>query len=396
MAAVSDAASARRQAWIFATAWALTWALVGCLVAASIVFATQRRSEFVPLLTTSVLFAEVVGFTSLLSTRVVFPMFRRLSTSVRFGLQAMTLFAGTVFGSVAVLASQPLYALANLRMVSVIVLVNAILAVLTGFALFTYDTMRRQIEASYQALREKERLEREVAIAREVQHELLPRRLPEVRGLDLAGRCVPAVGVGGDYFDFLPLAGDRLAIVIADVSGKGIPAALLMAGLQGSVRSIALPGVPPAEVQARLNTMLHETTSASRYATCCFASWDGAARTLAFSNAGHVPPIHLCSDGAVRLQVGGMPIGLLPDRTYAEDVRVLAPGDLVAFFTDGVVEAPDPEGREFGEERLVGILEGHRDAPLDVALDAIEREVELWRGGAAPHDDLTLVLVRAT
>lgn len=380
----------------FVAGWAVVWALVGCLVAAGIFFINQRREDLVPILTTSVLFAEVVGFTALLSARIVFPFFERLSFFSRFGLQTMTLFGGTVLGSIAVLASQPLYALANLRVVLVVVLVNAILAILTGFSIFTYDTMRRQIEASYVALREKERLEREVAIAREVQHELLPRFVPSVRGLELAGRCLPAVGVGGDYYDFVPLGDDRLAIVVADVSGKGIPAALLMAGLQGSVRSIALPTVPPAEVARRLNTMLHETTSDSRYATMFFAVWNGADSTLAYANAGHFPPLHLCGEGTVRLAAGGLPIGLLPGATYSESARRLAPGDLVAMYTDGVVEAPDAEGREFGEARLVEILERTRQGPLEEALDAVVDAVAAWKRGGDPHDDVTVVLARAS
>ena len=148
-------------------------------------------------------------------------------------------------------------------------------AVIVGIALHTYDSMRRQIEQSYRVLREKEAMERELGIAREVQRELLPRSVPQVRGLQLAGACLPAVGVGGDLYDFLPFADELVGLVIADVSGKGIPAALLMAGLQASVRSIARPSLAPNEVMRRLNEVLLRSTSAARYATMFYCHYDG-------------------------------------------------------------------------------------------------------------------------
>src|SRR5262249_20066573 len=145
----------------------------------------------------------------------------------------------------------PLFTMARPRTIAMIVIVNAVLAVAVGLALHIYDTMRQQLESSYLALRAKEAIERELEIARDVQRELLPRVVPRVSGLQLAGACHPAVGVGGDYYDFIPFAEDRIGLVIADVSGKGIPAALLMAGLQASVRSLALPSLLPSEVNRR-------------------------------------------------------------------------------------------------------------------------------------------------
>ena len=377
----------------FVLGWAAAWGLVGALTATAIMY-LAAATNLVPLMLTSVLFAEVVGFTALLSARLVFPFFTQRSAPTRLGLQIMTLFTGTVAGSIAVLAAQPLWSLANMRLLSVIVLVNAMLAVLTGLALFTYDTMRRQIEGSFLALREKERLENELAIARDVQHELLPRTMPVVHGLDVTGRCLPAVGVGGDYFDFLPLSEDRLGLVIADVSGKGIPAALLMAGLQASVRSVALPGLPPSEVNRCVNVTLHDSTSAARYATMFFALWDGRAGTLAYSNAGHFPPILLRGASSTRLAVGGLPIGMFPAATYTEEIRQLQHGDLLVLFTDGVIEAPDADGNEFGEERLIDILRRHHDYPLDNLLDRVVEAVARWKGEGPPHDDVTLVVAR--
>jgi serine phosphatase RsbU (regulator of sigma subunit) len=379
----------------FLVAWAAGWTAIGAVVGFGIAF-TRGVPELLPLLRQSVLFAEVVGFTALASARLVFPYFARLPIAVRLALQVLTLLSGTVFGSVAILATQPLYSLARPKTVAVIVLLNGAFAVIVGIALHTYDSMRRQIEESYRVLRDKEAMERDLAIAREVQRELLPRSVPQIRGLQLAGACLPAVGVGGDLYDFLPFAEDRVGLVIADVSGKGIPAALLMAGLQASVRSLALPTLAPSEINRRLNEMLLRSTSASRYATMFYGDYDGRSRTLTYSNAGHYPPLHLGQDGATRLSLGGLPIGLIGDARYGEGRCVLREGDLLALCTDGVIEAPDAEEQEFGEERLLRILTENRDRNLEEILWAVLEKVTLWRRGRPPHDDVTLVLARAT
>jgi len=381
-------------AWGFTLGWAIGWALVGTSVAAGILF-SRGSSDFRPLWISSVLFAEVVGFTALVSARLIFPLYRRLPFALRIVVQVATLVVGTVAGSAAVFATQPLYLLANPRLLAVIMLINAVLAVFVGIAVHTYDAMRRELEANFRALRAKEALEREVAIAREVQRELLPRAIPSVRGLELAGVCLPAIGVGGDYYDFLPLPDERIGIVIADVSGKGIPAALLMAGLQASVRSLALPGISPCEINRRLNDMLHQSTSASRYATLFFAIYDPLDRSLLYSNAGHFPPLHCGPREAARLSQGGLPIGLMPGSLYGEGRRELGVGDLLALFTDGVVETPSPAGEEFGTARLVEVLNRHRELPLDAIVSEVVDAVGRWSGGGAPHDDLTLVLARA-
>jgi sigma-B regulation protein RsbU (phosphoserine phosphatase) len=311
-------------------------------------------------------------------------------------MQVLTLLSGTLFGSAAILWFQPLFSLARLRTVVVIVLVNATLAVIVGIALHTYDTMRRQIEASFLVLRHKEALERELEIAREVQRELLPRTTPSIGGLELAGICRSAVGVGGDYFDYLPFGDDRLGLVVADVSGKGIPAALLMAGLQASVRSLGLTTLSPCEINRRLNEILHESTSASRYATFFFAFYDSRTRLLTYSNAGHHPPLLVSSNGTTRLTTGGRPIGILEGSIYGESQCELGAGELVALFTDGVVETPNRADEEFGEERLIRILTERREEDLDEIIRVVLDELERWSGGAPPHDDVTLVLARTT
>lgn len=375
--------------------WAVGWAFVGAVVGLGIVF-TRGATGFLPVLRQSVLFAEVVGFTALTSARVVFPLYSRLPAAARFALQVLTLLSGTLFGSVAILATQPLFSLASPRTVAVIVFMNAAFAVVVGIALHTYDSMKRQIEESYRVLREKEAMEREMAIARDVQRELLPRAAPRVRGLDLAGACVPAIGVGGDLYDFLPFSDESIGLVIADVSGKGIPAALLMAGLQASVRSIALPGVAPAEVNRRLNEMLLRSTSDARYATMFFARYDGRSRVLTYSNAGHYPPLRIGGNGASRLLEGGFPIGLLDGAHYREEKRAMTPGDLLVLYTDGIIESPGENDEEFGERRLVEALGRHRSSDLEEMVRLVIDDVRAWSRGRPQHDDVTLVLGRIT
>jgi len=376
-------------------AWALGSLFVGSAVAAGIAF-TREGMDLGPVFLTSILFAEVVGFTALLAVRLVFPLFEGLPNTVNLGLQVLTLLAGTLFGSVMILMSHPYFALARIRTVAMVVLVNAALAIVVGIGLRTYDSMRRQIEAQYQALREKEAMERELSIAREVQRELLPRASPLIPGLSIAGACRPAIGVGGDYYDYLTFSEDRLGLVIADVAGKGIPAALLMAGLQASVRSIAAPGVEPGEVNRRLNGMLYRSTATSRYATLVFAIYDARRRTLTYSNAGHFPPLHLHAGGVGRLTADGIPLGLMEEACYGQGERRLATGDLLVLYTDGIVEAPDRAGTEYGEDRLIGILEGHRGRDLEDIILHVMSDVERWTGGGMAHDDATIVLVRAT
>jgi hypothetical protein len=378
----------------FLVPWGIAWGTIGAFTALGISLA-QEGLDLGPVVLVSILFAEVVGFTALLSARMVFPLFAHLPYAVNLGLQVLTLLSGTVFGSVLILFSQPLFSLARLRMIAMIVIINAVLAIVVGLALYTYDSMRRQIEGSFRALRQKEAMERELEIAREVQRELLPRTFPEVEGLELAGACHPAIGVGGDYYDVLPFGAQQVGLVIADVSGKGIPAALLMAGLQGSVRSMAVPSASPSEVNGRLNDMLHRSSAASRYATLFYGRYDARERILTYSNAGHFPPLHIGEDGPVRLAADGIPIGLMPGYVYGEGRRTFKSGDLLVMFTDGIIEAPDPAGKEFGEARLIELLMNNRSRDLNDIVLMVLQDVQRWSGGAPQFDDATLVLARA-
>jgi len=380
--------------WRFLFGWTLAWALVGCAVAAG--FAFVGEVAFWPALRASILFAEVVGFSAFVSARMVFPLFARMPYGVRLVIEILTLLSATLFGSILVTALQPLFSLAQPRAVALIVLANAALAVVVGISLSTYDRMRAQLESSYRELREKEALERELSIAREVQRELLPPAAPAVPGLDLAGVCRPARAVGGDYFDYLRLGERRLGIVVADVAGKGVAAALHMACVQASVRSLFRRDREVGELNALLNDHLYRSSSGSRYATLFAGVYDRDAGTLHYSNAGHHPPLLLRGDGFERLSEGGIPIGMFEGRRYESGVRRLAPGDLLALFTDGVTETPGPDEEEFGEARLIELLRRHRDLPLEAIVERVFDSLADWSGGAEAHDDVTLLLARVT
>jgi serine phosphatase RsbU (regulator of sigma subunit) len=375
--------------------WALGWGVMGLFVAGGLAFA-MGHFDFGPIVSLSLLFAEVVGFAALTSARAIFPYFKSLPAAFRVALQVMTLLSGAIVGSILAASTNPLYVLAHLRTFALVICLNAAIATAVGIAISTYDSMRRQIERSFQTLREKEAIERQVEIAREVQKELFPKSIPQVRGLELVGVCQPAIGVGGDYYDFLPLGDDRVGLVVADVSGKGIPAALLMASLQAAVRGLVLPNIGAAEINRRLNEVLFRSTSASRYATLFFGVYDANEGALTYSNAGHNPPLQISGNAPFRLSSGGIPLGVLGDSCYDQEKLQLTAGDLLVLYTDGVTEATDPGGREFGEERLIDLLTLHRSRNFQDLIPIVLGELEKWTGGGPPHDDLTLVLARAS
>ena len=376
----------------FLLGWTAAWLAVGVVVAAG--FSFGARVEFLPVLRLSVLFAEVVGFSAYTSVRLVSPLLARLHGALRLTLDSLIVLAGTVFGSIAVLLTDPFFLLARPRTVLLILALNALLAAGVAVALGTYDRMRRQIEASYRILRERDALEREMNVAREVQRELLPHAAPTLECMELAGVCQPAVAVGGDYYDFLQHGDGRPGLVIADVSGKGAPAALLMASLQASVRSLFPIAMDPGQLNGRLNDALCRSSSVARYATAFLADYDPATRRMTYSNAGHLPALIVRREETVRCEEGGLPIGLFEGVSYDTGTLTLAPGDLLALFTDGVTEAFAPDGEEFGADRLAELLRAYLDRPLDAVLQAVLDALLDWSGPVDPHDDVTLVLAR--
>jgi phosphoserine phosphatase RsbU/P len=242
------------------------------------------------------------------------------------------------------------------------------------------------------------RLSREIEIAREVQEGLFPQHYPPVPGIEYIGYCRPALGVGGDYYDFVKV-GELLGIAVGDVSGKGIPAALLMASLQASLRAQAI-SIPSnlATLMERLNALIYETSPPNRYATFFYGQYDPVARRLSYVNAGHNAPMLFRPRGGgtelLRVDGGGPVIGLLPVAAYTQCAIDLAPGDLLVGYTDGISEAMNAEDEEWGEERMADAVRACLGLHPREIVDHLMVAADAFAAGAKQNDDMTLVVVR--
>ena len=268
-----------------------------------------------------------------------------------------------------------------------------------------FDGMTASVERLLREAEEKSRLESELEIAREVQKALFPGLFPEVPGLRVYGVCKPARTVSGDYFDFQPLAGDRLALVLGDVSGKGISAALLMAAIQASLRAQFYDGrsgaaastatISTAEIVERLNRQLLDSTTAEKYTTFFYGIYESRTRTLTYTNAGHLSPALFRRNRILRLEVGGTVVGLFPGIKYDQEKIQLEPGDVLLAFTDGLTEPENSFGEEIGEERLFGAARRALSASPDLIAQEIYREVDDWTGSPELQDDQTMIIAQA-
>ncbi len=253
----------------------------------------------------------------------------------------------------------------------------------------------RLSEAIAAEMAQRETLSREIEIAREVQQRLFPQTMPLIEGLVYAGYCLPARGVGGDYYDFLELPHGCLGVAIGDVSGKGIPAALLMASLQASVRGQSLSrGSDIAGLTANVNRLVYDASPSNRYATFFYAHYDPSERRLVYVNGGHNPPLILRAEEIIRLETGGPPVGLFRAAQYEQAEARLQPEDLLVLFTDGVSEAENPWSDEWGEEALIAAARASCNAPPEEIVRRIMRAAEDFAAGAPQHDDMTLVVMR--
>lgn len=243
--------------------------------------------------------------------------------------------------------------------------------------------------------RELARKEAELSFALQVQQALFPQRFPSGTGLEFSAVCVPARGISGDYYDVIPLPDGRLAFAIADVSGKGISAAILMSTVHAVLRMLASSGREPDSLFADLNRHLLQVSGDSRFTTLFYAEWDPATHRLHYINAGHLPPLLLGGRERLRLEATGPPLGVFEDAAHVAGEVELSPGDLLALYSDGVTEAGMTEGREFGEERLMSILAADTVRPLNEIQHAVVGAVRDWWRKEL-EDDMTLLLVRAT
>jgi len=287
----------------------------------------------------------------------------------------------------------------------------------------SFNSMTASIQRLIEEQKQKQRLENELTIAKEVQEQLFPHESVQLASLEVHGFFRPARTVSGDYYDFLTLDSDRLVLALGDISGKGISAALLMATIHSAVRAYSLQDIPvlrePATVGATvgsgavmaaptraldvspgallqlLNHQLYESTPPEKYATLFLGIYNGAERKFTYSNGGHLPPIIMSQDGSIRrLECGGTVVGLFNQASYEEESVELRRGEILLAYTDGVTE-PENEFGEFGEQRLIDLLRENRDLPLPRITEIVTAAVDDWIGAAEQPDDVTLVLARA-
>lgn len=244
---------------------------------------------------------------------------------------------------------------------------------------------------------EKQRLEDELLIAREIQKALLPSQLPELPGFEIVATNIPSKQVGGDYYDVITAGDSRYVLAIGDVSGKGTPASLLMANLQATIRALVPLGLSMSELTKRVNDLIYETTTSDRFVTFFWGLFDASNGNLTYVNAGHDPPYLLRADGRIeRLEKGGMILGIIRTMIpYEEETIQLRPGDLLVMFTDGVSEAMNESGEEYGEPRLEKVLKENANKPAQEVLDAIHRDVRNYCGDQPQSDDITLLVLKA-
>src|SRR5712671_877027 len=287
----------------------------------------------------------------------------------------------------------------------------------------SFNSMTESIEKLIKEQKEKQRLENELAIAQEVQAQLFPRQVTELESLEVWGFCRPARTVSGDYYDFLTASSHKLILAVGDISGKGISAALLMATIHSAVRAYSAENLPqmrepvavgavagsgrvmatwpegvevsPGALLSLLNHQLYESTPPEKYATLFLGIYDGRSHRLTYSNGGHLPPILIGRDGAVRrLEAGGTVVGLFENVTYDEGSVEMHPGEIFLAYSDGVTE-PENEFGEFGEERLIDLVSLNRNLPLVQISQTVTSAVDDWIGDNEQPDDITLVLARA-
>ena len=287
----------------------------------------------------------------------------------------------------------------------------------------SFNTMTASIEKLILEQKEKQRLENELVIAQEVQAQLFPRQVSELESLEVHGFCRPARTVSGDYYDFVSASSHKLILAVGDISGKGISAALLMATIHSAVRAYSVENLPqmrepvavgavagagrlmaawpegvevsPGALLALLNHQLYESTPPEKYATLFLGIYDGRSHRLTYSNGGHLPPILIRKDGAIRrLEAGGTVVGLFDNMTYEEGAVEMHPGEVFLAYSDGVTE-PENDFGEFGEQRLIDMVRENRDLPLPQISQIVTAAVDDWIGDNEQPDDVTLVLARA-
>jgi sigma-B regulation protein RsbU (phosphoserine phosphatase) len=267
----------------------------------------------------------------------------------------------------------------------------------------SFNQMTEYVQHLVKERVQKERLERELEIAKEVQERLFPSKPPRMDCLDIAGICLPARTVSGDYYDFLPLGAHELGLALGDICGKGISAALLMANLQATRRSNVRnlwrdPRINGdrivAEIVERLNRQIYAFTAANRFATFFYALYDNQHKTFTYCNAGHNPPLYFNGKKIQRLNAGGTVVGVFADSKYEQATILAKPGDLFVAYTDGIVECVNEFGEEYGENRLTLLIQENRHLYAEAIKDTVVQNVLSWTNAEERDDDMTLIIAK--
>jgi len=267
----------------------------------------------------------------------------------------------------------------------------------------SFNQMTEYVQQLVKERVQKERLERELEIAKEVQEQLFPSRAPQMDRIEVSGVCLPARVVSGDYYDFLPLGINELGLAMGDICGKGISAALLMANLQATLRSNVMnlwqgnkkngDGMV-SEVVERLNTQIYSFTTANKFVTFFYAFYDAAGQTLTYCNAGHNPPLYFMGNEVKRLTTGGTVVGVFADAKYDQETIQLGAGDLFVAYTDGISESINEYGEEYGESRLIQLIQKNRGLPVEEIKEVIVKSVLDWAFAEERDDDMTLIIAK--
>ncbi len=248
----------------------------------------------------------------------------------------------------------------------------------------------------HEQLVEKKRLEGQLEVARDVQLELLPGTDPQIDGFDISAYNFSTEEVSGDYYDWVRIYDDQIALVIADVSGKGVPAALLMAFLRASLRAAIHIGYAPHISMAKVNYLLWESIERNQFVTAFYAVLDASHRTLAYSNAGHNPPLLIDADGKAKfIERGGLPLGMFRDTRYYEYYLSLEPGQILVLYTDGVTEAANNKDEQYGRDRLQKRVDEGKHLGARELIDFIYKDVQEFTEGRGADDDITFFIVKA-
>jgi sigma-B regulation protein RsbU (phosphoserine phosphatase) len=265
-----------------------------------------------------------------------------------------------------------------------------------------FDFTPETLPGHVRRISERVRMAKELEIARSVQMSLLPKADPQIPGYDIAGICVPALEVGGDYFDFIALGGRKIGIAVGDVSGKGVPAAIYMTLTKGILQSHAEDAVSPRSVLSKVNNLMYRTIERNSFVSMLYAVLDPATRTMRFARAGQCPLILSQREGGGNrfLSPKGMALGLevgtMFDSVIEEQDVVLNQGETLIFYTDGFTEAMDPADLEYGEQRLEAAVARYRHLPAAEMIRKICDDVRQFTGGRQQHDDMTMVVVKVT